>query len=114
MKNTFIHHKIMIKSGNHPMIDYKEQAEGVTPKEWMFIIQECWSTKEDQDAFLWGFEYDEAMIGSRRDLTQKEYKQIIHYQRFESWEFDKTHDNAYSSEYEPQYNPGGGPYHLES
>lgn len=110
MKNTFIHHIIELKANHHESI-VNDIDDEMTPKDWMFLIH---SKHWDWESFLYGFGYNEAMIGSRRDMTQKEYKQIMHYQRFEAWEFDKTHDNAYSDEYEPQYNPGGGPYRLES
>lgn len=110
IQKEWILHKILVKAGLHEQIEYAFHGS-LTSLEWIDILAE-YKTDEQIEGFLWGYNYYEAMISDNRSMTQKEYKFMMHTHRRESFEMDKNYDDSYYEE--PQYNPGGGPYHLES
>lgn len=103
---NLINQLIQIKSGNHPSIDYEDNS-GLSPMDWSYIFRNY--PEEDFEDMLFGHDYFESMIGKNRAISQKEYKKMMHDIRKEEFEMD----SSMGSGYEPDYNPGGGPYHFE-
>lgn len=113
MKNSTIHHLINLKAGIHEFYGNSKEERRENLETLGVTVKEAHKMLQEPEMFLWGYGYEESQIGARRNWTKKDYKLMMHNIRKCNWE-QYQHDLKCHSEdqYEPDLNPGGGPYHY--
>ena len=113
MSNFNIHTVINLNSKTHEEIDWDHMAERGIVLNQKEVHQMSMEDIEQPD-----FTFDaymRAMTGMKQDdrsMTKEEYKEAVHSVRYHDWhqsrEDNCPHGGGY--DYEPELNPGGGPY----
>lgn len=115
MKNSNIHHIIGIKAGTSDMIDYNHpmmEAEKKTSQDWIKLAHSIVESPGfSHDLHFHDYDEMDMLIGEKRDWTKEDYKKVNHELRHNYWlqYGDQTEEDF---TYEPDLNPGGGPYHM--